>query len=99
MGPRREAEFKRKEGTVTDVVRAAPSLSSTSTSGAAGEAAVASIPLSPLDDALFIRPLVIGWSAFFKGQLEARLCGRVGDSASSRRADTMMSSQSTHYVL
>jgi hypothetical protein len=69
MGPRPAADFKRKDGTVVDIVRAAPSLTSSSSSSASNAAA---IPLSPLDDALFVRPLVIGWSAFFKGQLEAR---------------------------
>lgn len=66
------AEFRRKQGTADELVRAAPNLSSSSRRSGKGAAGIASIPLSPLDEAFFVRPMLIPWAFFFKGQLEAR---------------------------
>lgn len=63
--------FRRKDGTAEEVVRAAPNLSRSPGSGMPEPASgVAAVPLSPLDEALFVRPLIIPWAFFFKEQLE-----------------------------
>lgn len=60
--------FQRKEDTQEETVRAAPNLSRSSHRGGKGGASVPAIPLSPLDEALFVRPLIISWAFVFRGQ-------------------------------